>query len=316
MSAAIELNFGTRTSTLARWQTGYVAKTILQRWPQVRTTIHPYHTSGDQQLDAPLPTLGGKGAFTAELEHGLRDGRIDVAVHSLKDLPVAAADGLTIGAILGRADVRDVVIARDGHTLATLPANATIGTSSLRRSAQLLAYRSDLRTASIRGNVETRIRKVLDGAYDATILAAAGVERLKLTQYVTEFLALDVMLPAPGQGALAVQCRADDTRTLELLAAIDNAPVRAAVTVERAFLHALNAGCSAPVAAFAECDDAGRLTVRGLVSDVDGSSAIAVHGTGTDATALGERLAREAMSRGAEIVLQHAQALASHGDPG
>jgi hydroxymethylbilane synthase len=314
----VELNFGTRTSTLARWQTGHIAKALLQRWPQLRVTIHPYNTSGDAQVDAPLPALGGKGAFTAELEAALRDGRIDVAVHSLKDLPVEHAPGLTVGAIVGRADVRDVVVARDGQTLASLPSGAVIGTSSLRRGAQVRARRPDVQTTSIRGNVETRIRKVLDGAYDATILAAAGVERLGLTQYVTEYLSFDVMLPAPGQGALAVQCRADDERTLELLRAIDNAAVRSAVTAERAFLHALDAGCSAPVAAFAELSDTGTIALRtialrGMVAAVDGSSAIEVRGTGADAEALGAGLARDARDRGAEALLEHARSVVSHG---
>ena len=210
-------------------------------------------TAGDrtQASGEPLPEIGGKGLFTAELERALRDGDIDLAVHSLKDLPTEDSDGVVVGAVSARDDVRDCVVARDGGSLADLPRGAVVGTSSLRRSAQLRALRSDLDVRSIRGNVDTRIEKVRGGEYDAVVLAAAGIRRLGLEEAVTEWLEADAMLPAPGQGALAIQCRADDDAILALLAEIDEPQARAETTAERAFLRALGAGCAAPVAALA-----------------------------------------------------------------
>jgi hydroxymethylbilane synthase len=204
----MKLTLGSRTSALAMWQSRHVMDTLQTVWPGLECTIEPFVTQGDKTLDRPLPEIGGKGLFTLELENGLREGRIDLAVHSLKDLPVDDAPGLTLGAILGRADVRDVLVAKNGQTLDTLPPGAVVGTSSLRRQAQLLARRPELTVRSIRGNVETRIHKALHGDYDATLLAGAGVTRLGLDAHISQWLALDVMLPAPGQGALAVQCRA------------------------------------------------------------------------------------------------------------
>jgi hydroxymethylbilane synthase len=300
------LRFGTRTSALARWQTEHVAAELRAHWPSLDVDIHPYHTFGDTRLDVPLPLLGGKGAFTAELERGLRDGHIDVAVHSLKDLPVEPTPGLAIGAILPRADARDVIVSQQGAPLDALPPGARIGTSSLRRHAQLARRRPDLAIVSIRGNVDTRLHKVRDGAYDAIVLAAAGMERLGLAHEVTEYLSFDIMLPAPGQGALAVQCRADDQRVLTLLQRIDDAPTRAAVEVERTFLHALGAGCSAPVAALATHNTSGHLTVRGLVATPDGRDVIEVRGGGSDPSVVGADLARDAMARGAEAILRSA----------
>ncbi len=298
------LILGTRRSQLARWQTDHVAELLCAAWPGLTCRIEPFVTRGDQSLDKPLPEIGGKGLFTAELEAALRAGTIDLAIHSLKDLPVQEVPGLTIGAIVGRADVRDVLVARNGWTLETLPPGAVVGTSSVRRQAQLQAYRPDLTFRSIRGNVETRIRKVLSGEYDATVLAAAGVQRLGLDEAVSQWLPLDVMLPAPGQGALAVQCRANDTRTLELLAAIDNQEVRKAVTAERAFLQALGGGCSAPVAAWARQDDTGLLVMDALlasqpVASAPGGRPTVARARGRDAEphALARRLAEEVRGR-------------------
>ena len=305
------ITVGTRTSTLAMWQTNHVIARLQAHWPRLSCQVRPFVTQGDktQALDKPLPAIGGKGLFTAELERSLLAGEIDLAVHSLKDLPVEDVPGLTLGAITSRADVRDAVIARNGWTLATLPPGAVMGTSSTRRAAQLQALRPDLVIRSIRGNVETRIRKVLTGDYDATLLAMAGIERLGLLEHVTERLALDVMLPAPGQGALAVQCRADDPATLALLAALDDVAVRAAVGAERAFLHALGGGCSAPVAAYAQVIMTGkqpRLHLQGLVASSDGQQIIRVTGEDCSAAvgsataiALGEQLATQALAQGA-----------------
>lgn len=263
-----------------------------------------FTTTGDRTLDKPLPEIGGKGLFTAELESALRRCEIDVAVHSLKDLPIEDAPGLLLGAICERADARDVVISARREKLATLPSGARIGTSSLRRSAQLQAYRPDLDIAAIRGNIDTRVQKALSGGYDAIILAAAGVRRLELEAHVSEFISFDVMLPAPGQGALAVQCRAGDTRTLALLRALDHAPTRAAVTAERAFLAGLGGGCSSPVAAYAEWLEGGSLQLEGLVASLDGTNVIRVSGGGKDPLELGARAATDALERGAAELVQ------------
>ncbi len=309
----VTITIGTRTSTLALWQTNHVIDRLQALWPGLIGQLQPFVTQGDKSLDKPLPVIGGKGLFTAELERSLLAGEIDLAVHSLKDLPVEDAPGLTIGAITSRADVRDAVVARHGWTLATLLPGAVVGTSSTRRAAQLQALRPDLVIRSIRGNVETRIRKTLTGDYDATLLALAGLERLDLLDHVTERLPLDVMLPAPGQGALAVQCRADDQATLSLLAALDDAPVRAAVSAERAFLHALGGGCSAPVAAYAQVRTVDRkpwLHLQALVAASDGQKIVRVTGEveGLDsAILLGEGLAEQALHQGAaDLVIQKA----------
>ncbi len=200
---------------LARWQTDHVGQ-LQEAWPDLAFRVVTLVTEGDKNLSQPLPEIGGKGLFTAELEGALHSGEIDLAVHSLKDLPVESAAGLCMGAVSRRADARDVLVSKDGRRLEQLAAGARVGTSSLRRQAQLLAFYPDLNVVPLRGNVDTRIRKALQGEYDAIILAAAGVERLGLGQYVTEYLPYEVMLPAPGQGALAVQCRSDDEELLRL----------------------------------------------------------------------------------------------------
>ncbi len=292
------LTLGSRTSQLALWQSRHMMAALQAVWPGLECAIEPFITQGDKTLDRPLPEIGGKGLFTLELEDGLRDGRIDLAVHSLKDLPVDDAPGLTLGAIVGRADARDVLVAKDGMTLDALPAGAVVGTSSLRRQAQLLAVRPELTVRSIRGNVETRIHRALHGEYDATLLAGAGVTRLGLDSHISQWLPLDVMLPAPGQGALAVQCRADDERTRRLLAAIHNDAVAQAVTAERAFLSGLGSGCSVPVGAYATVE-ADTIFLRGLVAAPDGSRIIRVEASGPSAQELGARLAEEAKSQGA-----------------
>jgi hydroxymethylbilane synthase len=261
-------------------------------------------TTGDttQASGEPLPEIGGKGLFTAELERALLDGEIDLAVHSLKDLPTEDADGVVVGAVTAREDVRDCVVARDGLLLADLPEGAVVGTSSLRRAAQLRALRADLEIRSIRGNVDTRVSKVVDGEYDAAVLAAAGVRRLGLEDAVTEWLATEAMLPAPGQGALGIQCRAGDDALLALLAKIDDGTAHAETTAERTFLRALGAGCAAPVAALAVATATPRVRLQGLVASVDGGQMIRVHGEG-EAQELGERLAQDALASGAGSIL-------------
>lgn len=267
------LRLGTRTSRLAMWQAEHVAHALRQSWPGLRVELVPFVTEGDRTLDKPLPEIGGKGLFTVELEAALLAGRIDLAVHSLKDLPTDDPEGLTVGAVTEREDPRDAWICPDGHALADLPPGATVGTSSLRRGSQLLRQRPDLVIRSIRGNVETRIRKVEEGGYHAGVLALAGLHRLEIADRAASVLDLDTMLPAPGQAALGVQVRAADGAVRRLVAALDHAETRAAVTAERQFLAALGGGCSAPIAAFAEVRG-GRLALRGRVVSTDGARTV------------------------------------------
>ena len=302
----MKLIFATRPSALARWQTQWVIAALQKAHPDLVCEERVITTQGDKILDKPLPEIGGKGLFTQELESELLTGAVHCAVHSLKDLPVENPAGLTVGCIPIRAEVRDALISAKNHTIATLPESAVVGTSSLRRAAQLLAIRPDLQNESLRGNVDTRLRKALDGQYDAIILAGAGLTRLGLDQHVTEWLALDVMLPAPGQGALAIQCRADDQTTLSLLAALEDNSTRKCVTAERAFLSGLGGGCSVPVAAYARVkgQKSNVITLTGLVSSVDGKQNIKVVGEGSDPLELGKRLAKEAISQGASEILK------------
>jgi len=309
----MKLIFATRPSALARWQTQWVISALKNLHPNLECEEKVITTQGDKILDKPLPEIGGKGLFTQELEMELLSGAVHCAVHSLKDLPVENLAGLTIGCIPGRAEVRDALISREGYGLTTLPEGATVGTSSLRRAAQLLALRPDLRTEPLRGNVDTRVRKALNGQYDAIILAGAGLTRLGLEEHVTEWLALQVMLPAPGQGALAVQCRADDHETLSLLAALEDPSTRKAVTAERAFLSGLGGGCAVPVAAYATVESAVMslprdqrpkvIKLTGLVISDDGKKAIQVSRTGFDAQLLGIELAHRAIAQGAQEIL-------------
>lgn len=334
---------GTRGSPLALAQARLVAELLAAAWPTLDVSIRVVETRGDrtQASGEPLPEIGGKGLFTVELEEGLREGEIDAAVHSLKDLPTAAASGLVLGAVCGRDDVRDCLVTREGTALAGLAPGSVVGTSSLRRAAQLRALRPDLVVEPVRGNVGTRIRRVRERVVDAVLVAAAGIRRLGLEDEVSEWLAAETMLPAPGQGALAVQCRAGDHAILAALAALDDAVTRAATAAERAFLAALQAGCSAPVAALARpvsarVDDGGHgtpsaspshgapgpdrgsrvggpptqepygeleLELTGLVASLDGRRVVRVQGRGVDPEGLGVRLAREARDRGAAEIL-------------
>ncbi len=302
---ARRLTLGSRPSNLARWQTNHILELLQAAWPGLACQVVTLVTEGDKKLERPLPEIGGKGVFTAELESALLAGEIDLAVHSLKDLPVTDSPGLCIGAISQRADGRDVLISASGKKLAELLQGARVGTSSLRRAAQLLAARPDLAILPLRGNVDTRLRKALDAvqhSYDAIVLAAAGIERLDLAQHVTEYLPFEVMLPAPGQGALAIQCRRGDIETQHMLAVIHDEPTSRAVTAERAFLSTLGAGCSAPVAAYATAQGR-RLEMQALVASTDGQRVVRVSGKGEDALALGQELARQALEKGAGELL-------------
>lgn len=302
----MKLTFATRPSALARWQTQWVINNLKNIHPDLICEEKIITTQGDKILDKPLPEIGGKGLFTQELESELLSGAVHCAVHSLKDLPVENPIGLTIGCIPVRAEVRDAFISRDGYTLATLPINASVGTSSLRRAAQILSLRSDVHIQSLRGNVDTRLRKALDGQYDAIILAGAGLIRLGLAGHVTEWLPLEVMLPAPGQGALAVQCRADDKETLALFFKLEDESTRKAVTAERAFLSGLGGGCAVPVAAYATVKGQTPrvITLTGLVISEDGKKVVKIAGEGTDPLQLGNDLAQRAIAQGAAEILK------------
>jgi hydroxymethylbilane synthase len=299
------VRMGTRGSALALWQTRRIGEAVsaLSNAGRIEEVI--IRTHGDRESFVPLPDIGGQGVFTAELERALLEGGIDLAVHSLKDLPLASRPGLRIAAVCFREDVRDVLVTRAGWTLTELPADAVVGTSSARREAQLRALRPDVRVRSIRGNVETRIAKVDAGEFDAAVLAAAGVLRLGLEQRISEWLPLDTFLPAPGQGALAVQCRDDDSVMIDLLEQLDDANARACTDAERAFLGALGGGCSLPVAAFAECAEAGTMTLRGYVGSPRDGRAVRLEGHGplTAARDLGHRLAHRARELGAMALL-------------
>lgn len=308
------VRLGTRGSRLSLWQANHVAKLIRDRHGDCHIEIKIYRTRGDENQKAALPLIGGKGLFTEALEDGLRRRDIDVAVHSLKDLPVGTADGLAIGAIPKRGDHRDVLLSRSGATLEQLPAGARLGTGSLRRRAQLLALRPDLQMAGIRGNVPTRVDKLLmrDGPYDALVLAAAGLNRLGLTDHISEVLDSKQMISAAGQGALAIQCR-DDRHSLAFLARLTDLQTAQAVEAERTFLHALGGGCALPVGAYAYVQ-ASALQMRGRVTSLDGSRqidvtgecpALARPGDLSLARKLGERLAQEALNKGARLILDN-----------
>ncbi|NLG72884.1 MAG: hydroxymethylbilane synthase [Chloroflexi bacterium] len=292
------LTFATRPSKLARWQTNWVMSALQRAWPGLECRQVVITTQGDRNLDQPLPEIGGKGLFTQELEAELLAGKVQAAVHSLKDLPFEDPPGLAVGAIPRRADVRDVLISKDGLTLDQLPPGALVGTSSLRRTAQLRAYRPDLRVEPLRGNVDTRIRRALEGQFDAILLAGAGVTRLGLSEHISQWLPLEVMLPAPGQGALAVQCRSGDEQTLNYLAAIDDSQTRQAVLAERVFLAALGGGCSLPVGAYAVVQD-GQIHLQGAAAAVDGSRLVRVQASGQNPQAVGQQAAQMALAQGA-----------------
>ncbi|GBD43196.1 Porphobilinogen deaminase [bacterium HR40] len=273
MKKSARIVIGSRGSPLALAQARMVREALAATVPGLAAedaiAIEVIHTTGDRFLDRPLAAIGGKGLFTKEIEEALLAQRIDLAVHSLKDMPTRLPEGLVIGACLPRADVRDALIGRPAVGIADLPQGAVVGTASLRRAAQLLARRPDLRIVPLRGNVHTRLRKVWEGEVTATLLAAAGLDRLGLLGEASVILSVDEMLPAVGQGAIGVECRADDAETLDMLALLDHVPTRQAVEVERAFLARLEGSCRTPIAALCTIAD-GEAHLRGLVASPDG----------------------------------------------
>jgi hydroxymethylbilane synthase len=302
MTATRTVRIGTRGSALARTQTDAVATALA-----APSEIVPIVTEGDRSAAA-VTQLGGTGVFVSALRAALLQGEIDVAVHSYKDLPTAPADGITIAAVPHREDPRDALVARDGLTLGELPPGARVGTGSPRRAAQLRALGLGLDIVALRGNVDTRLRRVAESDLDAVVLALAGLRRLGRADEVTEILDPIQVLPAPAQGALAVECRASDEQVSALLAALDAPDSRATVAAERALLAALEAGCSAPVGALAEVaegDNGPELFLRGSVTALDGSDAVRLSGTGptTDAEGVGRRLAADLLADGADKMM-------------
>jgi hydroxymethylbilane synthase len=302
MTATRTLRIGTRGSALARTQTGTVAAAL-----GVAHEIVHIVTEGDRS-SAAVSQLGGTGVFVSALRTALLAGEIDVAVHSYKDLPTAPADGITIAAVPPREDPRDALVARDGLVLGELPPGSRVGTGAPRRAAQLRALGLGLEVVPLRGNVDTRLGKVSGGELDAVVLALAGLRRLGRDGEVTEILDPIQVLPAPAQGALAIECRSDDAEAVAMLAVLDSADTRAAVTAERALLAALEAGCSAPVGALAdvaEGDEGPEVFLRGSVTAVDGSDAVRLSATGptTDAEGVGRRLAAELLADGANTMM-------------
>jgi hydroxymethylbilane synthase len=297
---------GTRRSMLALTQTNWVVDQLKTLAPDATFELREIVTKGDRILDVTLSKVGGKGLFVKEIEQSLLDGETDLAVHSMKDMPAELPEGLTIGAIPKRVDHRDVLLSKDGRTLDELPQGALVGTSSLRRSAQLLAYRPDIRIESLRGNIDTRIRKLNEGNFDAIVLAAAGLERVNWEGTISQFLPVEISVPAVGQGALAIECRADDEEMLALLRKFDHRPTRLAVTAERSFLHKLQGGCQVPIGAYATVEESGAetlITLTGLVAAPDGSRVFRHTASGKDPQTLGQQVAEELLEKGAGDVL-------------
>jgi hydroxymethylbilane synthase len=282
----------TRGSPLALIQTQLVVDLLVRRWPDLRFEVVTATTPGDRDKQTPLTTLG-QGVFVKGVEEQLLDGRVDLAVHSLKDVPTAETPGLTLAAFPLRADARDGLVCRVGRNLASLPPGARVGTGSPRRSAQLLALRHDLQMTPIRGNLDTRLRKLRDGEIDALTVAIAGMERLGRLAELDQALEADECTPAAGQGTLVVQCRADDERALALLAAIDAPTIRAESLAERSFLARLGGGCQLPAGAVARIFDGGRLEIVGVVASTDGRRLVReqISGLAADPTGAGQALA-------------------------
>jgi hydroxymethylbilane synthase len=299
------LRIATRKSQLALWQAEHVAALIRRSQPDMVVELLPMSTKGDRIQDRSLAAIGGKGLFIKELETALEDRRADMAVHSMKDVPGDLPDAFVIAAVLPRLDARDALISSRALKLEELPQGARLGTSSLRRQAQLLAARPDLKIEALRGNVDTRLRRLDAGELDAIVLACAGLIRLGLESRITARLDPQVSLPAVGQGVIGIESRADDTSTLDALHALDDAATRTAVEAERAFARRLAGSCQSPIAAYARMDR-DQLRLDGLVAEPDGSRLLrdSITGSSTNPRILGERLAERVLAAGAAELLQ------------
>lgn len=299
------LRIATRKSQLALWQAEYVASALKAQQPDLQIEFVKMTTQGDKILDTPLAKVGGKGLFVKELETGMLNGEADIAVHSMKDVPVALPEGLHLAVICPREDPRDAFVSNTFQTFESLPQGARVGTSSLRRQCQIREKRPDLKIIDLRGNVNTRLAKLDNGEYDAIILATAGLKRLGMEDRITERLDPAISLPAIGQGAVGIECRIDDGWVNELIAPLHDIKTATRVIAERAMNARLNGGCQVPIAGYAELEK-GVLFMRGLVGEPDGSHIIRgdIAGPPDNAAELGEVLADDLLSRGADRILE------------
>ena len=299
-----KLTIGTRQSLLALWQSNHIAALLREKYPECEVILKKIVTKGDRILDVPLAQIGGKGLFTKEIETELADGTIDLAVHSLKDMPTVLPDGLCLTAITERANVGDAFVSNKYASFKELPLGAVIGTSSLRRKAQLLAARPDLQIMDLRGNVDTRLRKLDEGLYDAIILAAAGLERLGHGDRITALIPPDVCLPAVGQGALAIEARTADDEVRSMLEFLNDLPTKQSTDAERAFLGLLEGGCQVPIGVHA--DAAGeQIKIEAIIAALDGSTVLrdTITGKAEDAVALGQQLGKKMLAAGGQEIL-------------
>ncbi|MEA2083605.1 MAG: hydroxymethylbilane synthase [Thermodesulfobacteriota bacterium] len=298
------VKIGTRASLLAMAQSNWVKNSIEKQYSDVTVELVKIVTKGDKILDVPLAKVGGKGLFVKEIEEALLRKEVDIAVHSMKDVPSELPDELHLGIITKREDPRDAFVSNHYLFMEDLPQGAKVGTSSLRRKSQLAALRPDLVIKDLRGNLDTRLRKLDEGMYHAIILAAAGLNRLGLSDRAMSCFAPDIMLPAVGQGAVGIELRKEDEELLKGLSFLDDRDTAVAVTAERGFLKRLEGGCQVPIGAFAEIEN-GRVTLTGLVAEVDGGKVIreSVSGSMTDAESLGRNLAEEILKLGGEKIL-------------
>jgi hydroxymethylbilane synthase len=297
----VTIRIGSRGSVLALWQAEHVRQRLAALGHEA--AIQVITTTGDRVQDRRLESVGGKGAFLKEIEEAMLAGEVDLAVHSLKDVPTALPEGLRLCAVLERADPRDALLSATGLALKRLPAGARVGTTSLRRRAQVAALRPDLVLQDLRGNVDTRIRKLREGACDAIVLAVAGLERLGRGGEATEVLEADVFLPAPGQGAIALECRRDDATVAAAAAPLDHAPTARAVAAERALLAGLQGGCNVPLGAYAVEED-GALRLTAFVARPDGSGLLRGRARDTDPLRAGAALAEQLLARGARELIR------------
>ena len=299
------VRIATRKSALALWQAEYVKAQLEHFHPDINVELVPMTTKGDIILDTPLAKVGGKGLFVKELEVAMLENRADIAVHSMKDVPVEFPEGLGLEIICPREDPRDAFVSNSIKSLDDLPQGAVVGTSSLRRQCQIKAMRPDLDIRDLRGNVNTRLKKLDNGEYDAIILAAAGLIRLEMPERIREYIAPEVMLPANGQGAVGIECRSDDDNIKALLAPLGCEETRIRVVAERAMNRALEGGCQVPIGSYAVLEN-NEIFLRGLVGAIDGSEILTseVRGNITDASQLGQQLADELLAKGADKILR------------
>ena len=298
------LKIGTRQSLLALWQSNHIAACLRKQYPECEVVLKKIVTKGDRILDVPLAQIGGKGLFTKEIEEDLLSGEVDLAVHSLKDMPTVLPEGLCLTAITERANVGDAFVSNDYACFEELPLGAVVGTSSLRRKAQLLAARPDLTIRDLRGNVDTRLRKLDEGLYDAVILAAAGLERLGHGDRIKAIIPSDVCLPAVGQGALAIECRADDAEVRQMLDFLNDQPTVYATAAERAFLGLLEGGCQVPIGVHADVNGE-QIKIEAIIAALDGSTVLrdTIKGAAVDAVALGQKLGKKMLANGGQKIL-------------